>query len=272
METIFNLWPAFLGLMAAGAAGGLLVGILGVGGGIVIVPVLFSVFGPLGVSPEISMHLAVGTSFAILIPTAASSARAHYKKNAVSSDILKYWAPMAFVGCVIGVFVAGRVTGEVLSLVFAAGALAVGLFMLASKADPDPSRRMPGPVIAGVTSGTIGATSAMMGIGGGTFFVPLFTALGTPVHQAVGTSAALGVVVSIPGFLGYIWTGWSLPALPELSFGYVILLGAIIIAPVSSLFAPIGAKIAHLLQPRVLKIAFGGFLIATAIRMVSAVF
>ena len=268
---VINLWPAFLGLMAAGAAGGLLVGILGVGGGIVIVPVLFSVFGLLDIASEIRMQLAVGTSFAILIPTAASSARAHFKKNAVSSDILKYWGPMAFVGCVFGVFLAGRVTGEVLSLVFAAGALLVGVFMLISKETPDPSRRMPGAAVAGVVSGTVGATSAMMGIGGGTFFVPLFTALGTPVHRAVGTSAALGVAVAIPGFSGYIWTGWSLPALPELSFGYALLLGALIIAPVSSLFAPVGAKIAHRLPPRALKIGFGVFLLATAIRMVSAV-
>lgn len=272
MDTVFSLWPLFLGLVAAGAAGGLLAGLLGIGGGIVIVPVLFSVFSILDVSPDIRMHLAVGTSFATMIPTAISSAIAHFKKHAVNTDILKYWGPMAFIGCVVGVFVAGRVTGEVLSLVFAAAALLVAIYMLVSKHSPDPALSMPGPVIAGVTSGSIGLTSAMMGIGGGTFFVPLFTALGTPVHRAVGTSAALGIADSTPGFVGYIWTGWSLAALPELSFGYVNLMGTIIVAPVSALFAPLGAKIAHRLTPRILKIAFGVFLFATAIRMVSTVF
>ena len=197
---------------------------------------------------------------------------AHLKKGAVSSDILKFWGPTAFVGCVIGVFVAGRVTGDVLRLVFAAGALVVAVYMLISREKPDPSRRMPGPVLASATGGAIGATSAMMGIGGGTFFVPLFTALGTPVHRAVGTSAALGLAISIPGFLGFIWSGWALSALPQLSFGFVNLLGALIIAPVASLFAPVGARIAHRLPPRVLRIAFGGFLLATAIRMAAAVF
>ncbi len=272
MDAVFTLWPLFLGLVAAGAAGGLLAGLLGVGGGIVIVPVLFSVFSILDISPDIRMHLAAGTSFATMIPTATSSAIAHFKKGAVSIDILKYWVPLAFVGCIFGVFVASRVTGEVLSLVFAAGALLVAIYMLVSKESPDPARRMPGPAIAGAASGAIGATSAMMGIGGGTFFVPLFTARGTPVHRAVGTSAALGIAVSIPGFVGYIWTGWSLPALPELSFGFVNLLGVVIVAPASALFAPLGAKIAHRLTPRILKIAFGGFLLATAIRMISSLF
>ncbi len=271
MDAVFTLWPLFLGLALAGAAGGLLAGLLGVGGGIVVVPVLFSVFGILDIPSEIRMHLAIGTSFATMIPTATSSAIAHFKKHAVSTDILKYWGPMAFTGCVIGVFAASRVSGEVLSLIFAAGALLVAIYMLVSKVSPDPARRMPGRAIAGVTSGTIGVTSAMMGIGGGTFFVPLFTALGTPVHRAVGTSAALGIAVSVPGFIGYIWTGWSLPALPELSFGYVDLMGTIVVAPVAALFAPLGARIAHRLTPRVLKIAFGVFLLATAIRMISSV-
>ena len=111
----------------------------------------------------------------------------------------------------------------------------------------------------------------MMGIGGGTFFCAPVYRSRNPVHRAVRTSAALGVAVAIPGFSGYIWTGWSLPALPELSFGYALLLGALIIAPVSSLFAPVGAKIAHRLPPRALKIGFGIFLLATAVRMVSVV-
>lgn len=271
MEAIINLWPALVGLIAAGAVSGLFVGILGVGGGIVLVPVLFSVLGLLGVPQSVCMHLAVGTSFAILIPTAASSARAHFRKDSVSTDILKYWGPMAFLGCVFGVFVAGRVSGAVLGLVFAAGALTVGLVMLISPEKPNPSRRMPGPAIAGVVSGTVGVISAMMGIGGGTFFVPLFTALGTPVHLAVGTSTALGVVVAIPGLAGYLWSSWSQPALPGISFGYAVLLGAVVIAPVSSLCAPFGTKFAHSLPPRILKMAFGIFLVATAVRMAVAI-
>jgi uncharacterized protein len=270
VDALLNLWPLLVGLIAAGVAGGLLAGLLGVGGGIVIVPVLFTVFGFLDVSAEIRMHLAIGTSFATMIPTALSSARAHYKKGAVDTTILRYWGPAAFTGCVLGVFVAGRVTGEILSLVFAAGALLVASYMLFSRDNSESSRSMPGPAISVASGGTIGFTSAMMGIGGGTFFVPLFTALGRPVHIAVGTSAALGIAISIPGFLGYVWTGWGLSALPELSFGFVNLIGALIVTPISTLVAPVGAKIAHRLQPRILKLAFGLFLLATAARMLSS--
>lgn len=260
----------FAGMLLAGMAGGLLSGLLGVGGGIVVVPVLFTVFGYLDVSSNVIMHLAVGTSFAAMIPTSLFSARSHYKKGGVDLDILKRWAPWAFAGCLIGVFVAGRSKSEVLILIFSISALAVAAYMFFSKSQDDARNRMPGPVGAAASAGTIGVVSAMMGIGGGTFFVPLFTALGTKVHRAVGTSAALGVVISIPGFLGYIVSGWGIEALPEMSFGFVNALGAVIVMPVSSLFAPIGAGIAHRLSSRVLKLCFAIFLLATAIRMISS--
>ncbi|WP_420403564.1 sulfite exporter TauE/SafE family protein [Nisaea sp.] len=269
VDLLLANWPLLAGMVLAGAGGGLLSGLLGVGGGIVVVPVLFSVFTYLDVSPEIIMHLTVGTSFAAMIPTSLFSSLGHFRKGAVDFAILKAWAPWAFLGCVLGVVIAGRSKSEILIYVFVAGALAVSAYMFFSGARPTEKDRMPGRLGAGGLAGLIGTVSALMGIGGGTFFVPLFTALGTRVHRAVGTSAALGVIVSTPGFIGYVAAGWQLEALPQLSFGFVNVLGAAILMPVSAIFAPLGAALAHRLSPRVLKVCFALFLLATSARMLA---
>lgn len=272
LDVLLTAWPLLAGMVLAGAAGGLLSGLLGVGGGIVVVPVLFSVFAYLDVAPEIIMHLTVGTSFAAMIPTSLFSTFGHYRKGAVDVDTFRKWAPFAFLGCVLGVVIAGQSRSEILIYVFVAGAFAVSAYMFFSGSRPVEKNRMPGRLGSGGLAGLIGSVSALMGIGGGTFFVPLFTALGTKVHRAVGTSAALGVVISIPGFLGYVIAGWEIEALPQLSFGFVNVLGAAILMPVSALCAPLGAAIAHRLSARVLKICFALFLLATAGRMLATTF
>ncbi|MBO6559272.1 MAG: sulfite exporter TauE/SafE family protein [Nisaea sp.] len=269
IDLLLTNWPLLAGMILAGAAGGLLSGLLGVGGGIIVVPVLFSVFSFLDVSPEIIMHLTVGTSFAAMIPTSVFSSYGHYRKGAIDFGVLKLWAPAAFLGCILGVLIAGRSKSEVLIYIFVTGALVVAAYMFFSGSRPVEKNRMPGRLGAGGLAGLIGTVSALMGIGGGTFFVPLFTALGTKVHRAVGTSAALGIVVSIPGFIGYVVAGWQIEALPQLSFGFVNVLGAAILMPVSAICAPLGAAIAHRLSPRLLKICFALFLLATAARMLA---
>ena len=267
IETLLPLLPIGLGMVIAGALGGLLAGLLGVGGGIIVVPVLFTMFELLDVDPSVIMHLAVGTSFAAMIPTALVSARSHWRKGAVDTAILLKWGPAAVFGCVLGVVFAGRVESAVLIWVFAASALFVAAYMLFSSTPDTVRDRMPGRLGAAAGGGTVGFVSSLMGIGGGTFFVPLFTALGTAVHRAVGSSAALGVAISIPGFIGFAWAGWGIEALPQMSFGFVNVMGALIVMPVSSLCAPLGAKLAHRLKPRTLKICFGVFLTATAAKM-----
>lgn len=269
IDILLSTWPLLAGMILAGAAGGLLSGLLGVGGGIVVVPVLFSVFAYLDVSPEVIMHLTVGTSFAAMIPTSLFSSFGHYRRGAVDFGILRRWAPAAFAGCVLGVLIAGRSKSEILIYVFVAGAFAVSAYMFFSGSRQAEKDRMPGPLGSAGLAGTIGTVSALMGIGGGTFFVPLFTALGTKVHKAVGTSAALGVIVSTPGFIGYVVAGWEIEALPDMSFGFVNGLGAAVLMPVSAICAPLGAGIAHRLSPRVLKTCFAIFLLATAIRMLA---
>lgn len=267
IETLQSHWPLIVGMMMAGAAGGLLSGLLGVGGGIVVVPVLFSEFAILGISPDIIMHLAVGTSFAAMIPTSLSSAYSHYKKGGVDLGILAKWAPWAFLGCLCGVVIADHSKSAVLIYVFACGALLVSAYMFFSGSKEERPNRMPGRLGAGFIAWTVGIVSALMGIGGGTFFVPLFTALGTKVHRAVGSSSALGVVVSLPGFVGYILAGQEATNLPQFSLGYVNILGALLLVPFSAMFAPFGAAIAHRLSPRALRICFALFLLATALRM-----
>lgn len=255
-------------LVATGCIAGVLAGLLGVGGGIVVVPVLFSMLGLIGVDMSVRMHVAVGTSLASIVLTSLVSARAHHRRGAVDMDLLKSWGVWIFAGAILGTLLASAVRGSTLSAIFAAVAVCVALYMLLTP----PSFRLrdslpkgPGGWLSGFT---IGGMSAMMGIGGGTLCVPYFNAFGFPVHRAVGTAAAIGLVIALPAALGFIITGWGIKALPEASVGHVNLLGLVLIAPFTTLTAPLGAKLAHYLSPRALKLAFAFFLFATAIRMV----
>lgn len=255
-------------LAAAGVAAGLLAGLLGVGGGIVLVPVLDLAFGTAGVADHLRMHLAVGTSLASIVPTALSSARAHRRRGAVDAAVARTWSPAIGLGAALGAWIASGVRGAVLSAVFGVVAVIVGFRMLggdggaAEARDLDAGRRKWLPIPVG-----IGTVSAMMGIGGGTLSVPSLTALGLPVHRAVGTSAWLGFWIAVPAALGFAWLGHGTPGLPPFSIGYVSLLALVVLLPTTVLAAPLGARIAHGLSRRHLSIAFGAFLLVTGARM-----
>jgi uncharacterized membrane protein YfcA len=169
---------------------------------------------------------------------------------------------------VAGTLIAGAVDGTVLSIVFAAVAVTVALYMSLTPADFRIRERLPAGPAGGACGTLIGGLSAMMGIGGGTLCVPFFNAFGFPVHRAVGTAAAIGLIIALPAALGFIVTGWGIPALPEASVGHVNLLVLVLIAPFTTLTAPLGVKLAHRLSPRALKLAFAFFLFATAARMI----
>jgi uncharacterized membrane protein YfcA len=267
MELTTALLPLAAILVGTGCVAGVLAGLLGVGGGIVVVPVLYTMLGQLEIDPSVRMHVAVGTSLASIVLTSIGSARAHHRRGAVDVDLLKRWGPFILAGSVGGVLVASLVSGDALTTVFAVVALVVAAYMAFSPADFRLRDRLPtGP--AGALSGfAIGGTSAMMGIGGGTLCVPYFNLFGYPVHRAVGTAAAIGLIIALPAAIGFIISGWGIPALPQASAGHVNLLGLVLIAPFASLTAPLGARIAHGLKPRTLKLAFALFLLATAIRM-----
>ena len=265
---LVDFLPLVAVLVATGCVAGVLAGLLGVGGGIIVVPVLFTMLGFIGIDESVRMHVAVGTSLASIVVTSLVSARSHHKRGAVDTDLLRSWGVWIFAGSIAGTLVAGSVSGPTLSAVFAAVALFVACYMAFTRPDFRIRDRLPeGP--AGWASGSvIGGLSAMMGIGGGTLCVPFFNAFGFPVHRAVGTAAAIGLIIAVPAAAGFILTGWGIDALPQASVGHVNLLGLVLIAPFTTLTAPLGVKIAHRLSPRALKLAFAFFLFATAARMI----
>lgn len=255
-------------LAATGLIAGVLAGLLGVGGGIVIVPVLYHVFSSLGVDTEIRMHLAVGTSLATIVPTSIRSSLAHYRKGSFDAALFRAWAPGIFIGVLLGTWLANLVTFTALTSVFAIVALGVSIHMgLGSQA----ARLAPAPPagpIGAIMTGGIGALSAMMGIGGGTLSVPTMTLFGIPIHRAVGTAAGLGMVIAIPGVVGFVIGGLRMEPLPPFSLGYVNWLGFAVIVPATVLTVPLGARLAHALNPQPLRRVFALFLGVTALRMI----
>lgn len=272
MEFFAGYSPAELtlfvaGLLATGIVAGLIAGLLGVGGGIVIVPVLFHVFTMLGIDEDVRMHMAVGTSLATIIATSIRSVRAHHKKGAVDWALLKRWALPMLIGVAIGTALAAYVNGEVLTLIFATVALLVAFNMAFGRDDWRLGSELPGMAGQGLIASVIGGLSAMMGIGGGTFGVTVMTLYGRPIHQAVATSAGLGLLISVPGAIGFIIGGWNVEGLPPASFGYVNLIGFALIVPATILAAPWGANLAHAISRVTLARAFAFFLLITSLRM-----
>lgn len=272
MEFLAGYSPAELvlfaaGLLATGIVAGLIAGLLGVGGGIVIVPVLFHVFTMLGIDESVRMHLAVGTSLATIIPTSIRSVRAHHKKGAVDWSIIKAWALPMLIGVAVGTALAAYVTGTALTAVFASVALLVAFNMAFGREEWRLGSQLPGKAAQGSIASVIGGLSAMMGIGGGTFGVSVMTLYGRPIHQAVATSAGLGLLISVPGTIGFIIGGWNAEGLPPASVGYVNLIGFALIVPATILAAPWGANLAHAISRVTLARAFACFLLITSLRM-----
>lgn len=251
----------------AGSFGGILAGLLGVGGGIVIVPALYLALSAAELGEGVAMQVAVATSLATIVFTAASSSRAHYKKGAVDVALLRRWAPSVVLGVVLGSLLGAVVDGRAMVAVFAIVASLVALNMLLGRGNPSPEPRRAPPAAWAVTGVFAGGISALMGIGGGTVCVPVLSYLGYDIRRAVGTSAALGLIIGLPATLVYIATGLGAEELPPFSLGYVNLLAVAVITPFTTVFARLGARIAHAIPMRVLRACFGLFLAATAIRM-----
>lgn len=267
MDVVIEWLPFALILLGAGLFAGLLAGLLGVGGGIVVVPVLYHLFTQLDLDPAIRMHLAVGTSLATIIPTAISSARSHHKKQAVDFTLLKSWGPAIAVGVLIGATIASFLSGESLQAVFGIVALVVALNMAFGKQSWRLGDQLPNEPARGLMGVVIGGFSSMMGIGGGTLSVPIMTLFNVPVHRAVGTASAIGLIIAVPGAISFVISGWGVDGLPPFSLGHVSLLGFALIVPMTILAAPWGAKLAHALPVVWLKRAFAVFLALTGVRM-----
>jgi len=256
-----------LALVVTGIIAGLLAGLLGVGGGIVIVPVLYHLFTLLGIDEAVRMHVAVGTSLATIIPTSIISSRAHYRKGSLNPALLKQLIPGVVLGVIIGAVASGYLSGQVLTAVFASIALLVALNMAFKKDGFSVADQLPGALGTGIIGSFIGGISTLMGIGGGTLSVPILSAFKTPMHTAVGTGAALGLVISLPGALGFLINGMGVDARPPLSIGYVNLIGLCLIIPATMKMAPVGARIAHAINAKLLRQLFALFLAITSLRM-----
>ena len=253
-------------LASAGALAGVIAGLLGVGGGIVIVPVLFYLLPAAGVPEAARMHVAVGTSLATIIATSTVSARSHWRRGSVDLELLKTIGPSIVVGVLAGIAFGGAASGAVLTAIFAGVALVVAVHMAFFQGRSIAARlpKRPGLDALGVF---IGGVSVVMGIGGGTLSVPTFRLFGMEIRRAVGTAAAIGLVIAVPGAIGFAVSGLGVDGLPVGSVGYVNLIGFALVAPLSMALAPVGARLAHTI-PRVwLSRAFAVFLGITGVRM-----
>jgi uncharacterized membrane protein YfcA len=245
-------------LIIAGVAAGFLSGLLGIGGGGVLVPVLYEAFGAAGVSEDIRMHMALGTTLAVIAPTVLRSLAAHHARGAVDTNAVKRMGPWIFVGVVVGIVIAKHASSEALRWVWVVFGSLLVLKMLFGRDDWRIADDLPKKPWLEISAFGIGSLSTLMGIGGATFTVPFLTLHGRSIIQAVATATGIGPIIALPGLVGYIISGWGVPGLPPLSLGYVSL-GAILIAPISVFAAPYGVRVAHGISKRKLEIAFAIF-------------
>lgn len=256
-------------LIFAGAATGILAGLFGVGGGAIMVPVLYEVFGVIGVQDEVRMPLCVGTSLAIIVPTSVRSFREHFARGVVDMHILKVWAIPILVGVIAGSAVARIAEPFVFKLAFilVAGTTATKLLFGRDswRLGPDLPK---GPLMQ-LYGGAIGILSSLMGIGGGGLSNLVMSLYNRPIHRSIATSSGVGALVSVPGTLGYIYAGWpKMALLPPLSLGFVSLIGLALMMPSTWLTTPYGVRLAHAMSKRRLEVAFGLFLVTVAARFV----
>jgi uncharacterized membrane protein YfcA len=260
-----------LAYLVFGAIAGIIAGLLGVGGGIVVVPALFWFFTAQGFSQELIMQMALGTSLAAIMFTSVSSLRAHHRRGAVVWPIVKAITPGILVGTFLGSCVAAKLSTGFLKGFFVAFLYYVSIQMLLN-IKPKAHRQIPGKLGMFGAGLAIGAVSSLVGIGGGTMSVPFMVWCNVAMHTAVGTSAAIGFPIALAGTIGYIINGFGAPNLPPLSFGYIYLPALFGVAAVSVLTAPYGAKLAHKLPVPTLKRFFAVFLLAMATRMLWSMF
>lgn len=265
-----DLMSLAIALLIAGAITGLLAGIFGVGGGAVVVPVLYQVFGALEVPEQFRMPLAVGTSLAVIFPTSIGAFRVHLAKGSVDMTVVRLWAVPYFFGVVVGSAIAAIAPSWVFKLVFVAIAGSNGVNLLIGRKDWRLLPDLPRPFPMRLLGFAIGVLAALMGISGGMLSNVVLLMFNRTIHQAVATSSALGIIIAVPGTVGYILAGWPHMAdLPPYSAGYVSIVGLAFLAPTTLLLAPWGARAAHAFSRRRLEIAFGIYLLAVSIRFVA---
>lgn len=255
-----------LALGAGGLVTGFMAGLLGIGGGGILVPILYEVWTLLDIDPAIRMHMAVGTSLAVIIPTSLKSFAAHRARGAVDVELLKRLALPVVIGVVAGAFIASVSASAALKWIWAIFASVMAVKLLWGQDNWRLGNDIPKSRLVELYAVFVGLISTLMSIGGGAYITTLMTLYGRPIHQAVGTSSGFGPLIAIPGAIGFVLAGWGAAGLPAGSLGYVNLIGAAAIIPASVFAAPWGARLAHGISRRKLELAFGCFLAVIAIR------
>lgn len=271
LPPLAELLPFIITLIGAGVVAGFLAGLFGIGGGAVLVPVFFEMLGIMHVDNAIRMHLAVGTSLAIIVPTSLQSFRKHYAKGAVDSVYLKHIAPMVLAGVISAAIVTAFISGVGLRIIFAVMAGVIGIKFLFAKDHWKLGTEIPSNPLRSIVGWAIGFFSTFMGIGGGVFNNTFMTLYGRKILQAIATSSGVGVLISLPGMLGYIWSGWGAAGLPPFSIGFVNLLMVAMVIPITLMVAPLGVKVAHTVSKRHLELGFGIFLLIVAGRFIVSI-
>jgi uncharacterized protein len=260
--------PLIAALALAGAVTGFLAGLFGIGGGSILVPVLYAAFEYVGVPESVRMHLTLGTSMAVIAPTGLRSFLAQHARGAADIEVLKRLAVPVFLGVLTGVVIASSISSEALRWVWVAAGTLVAMKLLLGRDEWRIGDHLPDNAWVTATAFTIGIISALMSIGGGIFLITLFTLYSFPLLNAIATSSGFGPIIAITGMLGYAWTGLGGADLPAYSIGYINWLAAGAIIPASLLTAPLGVRAAHALPKRKLEIAFALFLLAVVARFV----
>jgi uncharacterized membrane protein YfcA len=257
-------------LILGGVVTGMLSGLLGVGGGGIIVPVLYELFGALGTPEDVRMHLAVGTSFAVILPTSFRATRSHYKRGSVEGGLLPMLGLGALIGVAIGSVVVKYSDDAAMKIVWVISATVMSLSLILKQENWRLAGRFENPLICLPLATASSFLATLMGIGGGGYITILLSFYGRTMHIAVGTSSAFSAMVAIPALIGFVWAGWAAAGLPPGSLGYVSLIGAAAMIPASVLAAPLGVRMAHGLSRRKLEIAFAIFLLTVGGRFLLA--
>jgi uncharacterized membrane protein YfcA len=265
---LLALWIAGAGILV-----GILAGLFGIGGGAVIVPVLYEVFRALGVTEDVRMQLCIGTSLAIIVPTTVSSYLGHKKKGASIANVVRIWALPAIIGVAIGSLIASYAPSAVFKIAFIVFAAFIATRMLFGSDRWSLGSELPGRGLLAIFGFVTGLFASLVGVSGGAMSNAVLTLYGQPMQRAVATSAGVGVPITIAGTVGYMLAGWRhMSVLPPLSIGFVSLIGIALMAPVSSYTTRYGVRLAHALPRRRLEIAFGVFLLIVSARFLLSLF
>ncbi len=263
-----ELLPMLVLIAGIGAFAGVIAGLLGVGGGIILVPAFYFAFEGLGYGPEGLMQLCLATSLATIAVTSLRSVLAHHRRGAVDLDILKGWALGIGLGSILGVVAANGLRGQVLMVIFGVLGMIVGLYLAFGRASWRLGDTMPTGLRRAITGPVLGFLSVLMGIGGGSFGVPLMSLYGVPIHRAVATASGFGLMIAVPSVVAFLLVPGMAENRPPLTIGQVNLVGFVVVVAMTLITTPWGVRLAHALDAKPLKRAFAVFILIMALNMI----